>query len=72
LCYLVLFTDKEPISGWATGLKSLTGLCLGLGLGVIRVLPGKRDITLRAVPADKVANMIITSAWNATKTRYYT
>lgn len=69
---LVVFTDDEPISGWATSLKSVSGLCLGVGLGAIRVLLADPDVCATVVPADKVANMIITSAWHASKTRYCT
>jgi len=66
----VTFTYEEPISGWVTTLKSVPGLCLGIGLGAIHVVYVNKNISAEIVPADKVANMIITSAWHASKTRY--
>lgn len=42
---------------------------MGIGLGAIHVVYLNSDSYGEIVPADKVANMIITSAWHASKTR---
>lgn len=65
----VTFTQDEPIPGWATSLKSVPGLCLGVGLGAIHVVYGNKDTVALIISADKVANMIISSAWHASKSR---
>jgi len=69
---IVVFTQNEPIPGWATSLKSLPGLCMALGLGAIRIMYVNGDLCAEIIPADKVANIIITSAWHASKTRLET
>lgn len=68
--FTVVFTQEEPIPGWTSNLKSVPGLCLGIGLGAIHVVWANKDCYASIVPGDKVANLIITSAWHASKTRY--
>jgi len=65
----VTFTDKEPITGWANTMKSVPGLCIGLGLGAIHVVYLDPKIRVVLIPADNVSNMIITAAHHASKTR---
>lgn len=66
----VSFTGEEPMSGWATINDTTPGLCLAVGLGAVRVLYMSYDTPAVFAPADKVSNMVITSAWHASKTRY--
>ncbi|XP_060838330.1 fatty acyl-CoA reductase wat-like [Rhopalosiphum padi] len=66
---IVTFTDKEPITGWANTMKSVPGLCIGLGLGAIHVVYLDPKIRVVLIPADNVSNMIITAAHHASKTR---
>ncbi|XP_050423207.1 uncharacterized protein LOC126834987 [Adelges cooleyi] len=66
---IVVFTKDEPMAGWFTSMKSVPGLCLGVGLGVVRVVLLDNKVIAPIVPADKVANFIITSAWHASKRR---
>lgn len=65
----VMFTNEEPISGWAITMKSVPGLSIGLGLGAIHVVQADPNIRIIIIPADNVANMIITAAHHASKTR---
>ncbi|XP_050422292.1 fatty acyl-CoA reductase wat-like [Adelges cooleyi] len=64
---IVVFTQDEPIVGWFTNMSSVPGLCLGIGLGAIRVLLIDKDTPAVIVPADKVANLIISAVWHITK-----
>ncbi|XP_027845565.2 fatty acyl-CoA reductase wat-like [Aphis gossypii] len=66
---IVMFTNEEPISGWANTMKSVPGLSIGLGLGAIHVVQADPNIRTMIIPADNVANMIITAAHYASKTR---
>ncbi|VVC39114.1 Hypothetical protein CINCED_3A018395 [Cinara cedri] len=48
-------------------MKSVPGLCVGVALGVIHVFMANYSNPLFIMPADNVSNMIITSAWHASK-----
>jgi len=65
----VTFTNEEPIPGWLNTMKSVPGLCLGVGLGAIHVVHVDPKKYALIIPADHVANMIITAAHHASKTR---
>jgi len=65
----VTFTSEEPIPGWVNTMKSVPGLCIGVGLGAIHVVFGDPNVSALIIPADHVANMIITAAHFASKTR---
>lgn len=65
----VSFTNEEPIPGWVNTMKSVPGLSIGLGLGAIHVVQADPNIRAIIIPADNVANMIITAAHHASKTR---
>jgi len=64
-----MYTNEEPISGWVNTMKSVPGLCLGVGLGAIHVVYAGPNVNAIVIPADNVANMIITAAHHAYKTR---
>ena len=50
-------------------MKSVPGLCLGVGLGAIHVVLGDSKVRAIIMPVDNVANMIISAAHHASKTR---
>ncbi|XP_050427039.1 fatty acyl-CoA reductase wat-like isoform X4 [Adelges cooleyi] len=64
---IVTFTKDEPITGWFTNVNSVPGLCIGIIVGAIRVLLCDKDAPCVIVPADKVANLIITAVWQGSK-----
>ncbi|XP_050427037.1 fatty acyl-CoA reductase wat-like isoform X1 [Adelges cooleyi] len=64
---IVTFTKDEPITGWFTSVKSVPGLCTAIGIGAVRVLICDTDAPAVTVPADKVANLIITAVWQGSK-----
>ncbi|KAL5239952.1 hypothetical protein ACI65C_007362 [Semiaphis heraclei] len=66
---VVTFTNEEPITGWGTTMNSVPGLCMGVGLGAIHVVNVDPNVHAILMPADNVANMIITAAHHASKTR---
>jgi len=65
----VIFTHEEPIPGWVNMMKSVPGLCLGVGLGALHVVYVNPNSTAAIMPADNVANLIITAAHHTSKPR---
>lgn len=65
----VVYTNDEPIPGGVNTMKSVPGLCLGVGLGAIHVVYANPNRNAAIIPADNVANMIITAAHHASKPR---
>eukprot|EP00102_Acyrthosiphon_pisum_P013265 XP_008182779.1 PREDICTED: fatty acyl-CoA reductase 1 isoform X2 [Acyrthosiphon pisum] len=66
---IVMYTNEEPIPGWVNMMKSVPGLCMGVGLGAIHVVYVDPNVNGIMIPADNVANMIITAAHHVSKPR---
>jgi len=64
-----MYTNEEPVPGWVNMMKSVPGLGLGVGLGAIHVVYVDPTINVTIIPANNVANMIITAAHHASKPR---
>ncbi|XP_047364412.1 fatty acyl-CoA reductase wat-like [Vespa velutina] len=63
----VLATEKDPIVGWINNLYGLTGIAIGVSLGIIRVMNIYKELFHDIIPADYVVNNIIVSTWNTAK-----
>jgi hypothetical protein len=49
-------TWKEPYAGWIDNFNGPAGLSLAAGTGVMRVMPGDRDVLADIVPVDSVVS----------------
>lgn len=61
---IVISTAKEPISGWINNVYGPTGVVMGAGVGLIKVLHCDGDRVADMVPVDMVINNIIAVAWD--------
>ncbi|KAH8595419.1 male sterility protein-domain-containing protein [Bisporella sp. PMI_857] len=50
---------KYPIPGWVDSKADFAGLVLSFGMGILKVVNGRRDTKLDIVPVDKVASHLI-------------
>ncbi|XP_047364207.1 fatty acyl-CoA reductase wat-like isoform X1 [Vespa velutina] len=63
----VLAAEKDPIAGWINNFYGLTGVAIGVGLGIIRVMNINKELFHDIIPADYVVNNIIVSTWDTAK-----
>lgn len=68
--FLVISTYNEPVPGWVSNYAGINGVSIAAALGILRVLWTKH-IKLAMVPSDKVANIIVSSAWYTGITGYW-
>lgn len=61
---IVIPTYKEPVCGWIDNMYGPTGIVVGVGAGLLRVLYGKKDNLAELVPVDMCVNGILASAWD--------
>ncbi|KAK5638967.1 hypothetical protein RI129_013262 [Pyrocoelia pectoralis] len=61
---IVVGTAKAPIAGWIDNMYGVTGITVGIALGLIRTLHCKKDCLADIVPADYVINSAIAAAWS--------
>ncbi|KAJ8982209.1 hypothetical protein NQ317_013511 [Molorchus minor] len=62
---IVTSTFKEPVRGWLNNIYGPTGVVLGAGLGLLRVLHFDEELEANFVPVDMCVNSMIVSAWDA-------
>lgn len=60
-------TAEEPLSGYVGSCSGVTGLILGITMGVVRPLLTKPKLLMDIMPADYVVNNIIAAAWQTAK-----
>lgn len=63
-------TYREPINGWTDNLNGISGLVLGIGVGLVRTMPIKFNLRTEVVPVDLCCNAIICSAWDVARFQY--
>lgn len=61
---IVTTSAKEPMPGWIDNIYGVNGVAAGVGLGIIRTMPGNTEINAEIVPVDFVINNILCAAWN--------
>ncbi|XP_031330448.1 fatty acyl-CoA reductase wat-like [Photinus pyralis] len=61
---IVVATAKGPLAGWIDNMYGVTGITVGIALGLIRTLHCKKDCVADIVPADYVINSAIAAAWS--------
>jgi len=52
---------KEPMLGWTDTFSAAGGLSLGVGLGLVNSIRGRKEIVSDLIPVDMVTNAIIVS-----------
>ncbi|GLV35486.1 waterproof [Carabus blaptoides fortunei] len=65
---IVIGTYQEPIAGWTNGISGISGLSVGTGAGILRVIRVKNDSKCDLIPADMVVNSILATAWQRGQT----
>ncbi|KAB0790965.1 hypothetical protein PPYR_02765 [Photinus pyralis] len=60
---LVISTSREPVPGWVDNFMGITGLVIGLELGLLHVAMGNYYRVVDAVPADYVINNTLAVGW---------
>ncbi|KAB0791210.1 hypothetical protein PPYR_03010 [Photinus pyralis] len=62
---IILATANEPVSGWIDNFYGPTAVFLGVAMGIIRTVQCDENCVVDAVPADYLANTVISAAWMA-------
>ncbi|KAJ8707575.1 hypothetical protein PYW07_011252 [Mythimna separata] len=69
---VVVCSMYEPSPGWIdreTIMSSVIGFLFGVGLGLMHVLAGDRDLLVSYAPVDYVNNAIIAAGWDSIQNR---
>ena len=61
---IVIPTYKEPLQGWIDNMYGPTGIVLGVGAGLLRVLYIHKENRAEIVPVDLCVNSLIASAYD--------
>ncbi|KAK3928853.1 Fatty acyl-CoA reductase wat [Frankliniella fusca] len=61
---IVISTAREPIAGWINNVYGPTGVVMGAGVGLLKVLHCDGELRADMVPVDMVINNIIAAAWD--------
>ncbi|KAL0273819.1 UNVERIFIED_CONTAM: hypothetical protein PYX00_006400 [Menopon gallinae] len=64
---IVVATYKEPIRGWSDNIYGPTGVIVGAGTGVLRVIQGDTNNDANLVPVDMVVNGLIAAAYRVSE-----
>lgn len=60
----VLGCAKEPIAGWMDNVMGVTGMMIGVGVGIVRTVMVYENLITDIVPVDYAVNLIIAAAWD--------
>lgn len=61
---IVIPTYKEPVCGWIDNMYGPTGIIVGVGSGLLRVLYAFKKNVAELVPADMCVNALLAAAWD--------
>ncbi|KAJ8933768.1 hypothetical protein NQ314_013802 [Rhamnusium bicolor] len=61
---IVIATVREPVAGWIDNVYSATGVLLGVAVGLLRTLHGRKENHADMVPADYVVNSCLAATWD--------
>lgn len=64
---LVIGTAYEPIPGWIDNIYGPTGVVVGVGAGLMRVMLADPETVSDLVPVDLVVNSMLAAAWDRAK-----
>lgn len=60
---VVIATAKEPVAGWIDNHFGPTGIVVGVGAGLLRVVQVDKNLRAELVPVDLCVNSMIAAAW---------
>lgn len=60
---------KEPLPGWIDNWLGISGVMLGIGLGVIRIFPINPKLITDLLPVDYAVSLILAAAWDVATTK---
>lgn len=63
-------TLKEPVPGWIDNMYGPTGIVIGVGTGLLRVLYAKEANLANIVPVDMCVNSLLAAAWDVAVQSY--
>lgn len=63
-------TYKEPVCGWIDNMYGPTGIIVGVGSGLLRVLHAHEDNVAELVPVDMCVNSLLAAAWDVAEQQY--
>ncbi|XP_060533430.1 fatty acyl-CoA reductase wat-like [Cylas formicarius] len=66
---IVIATVKEPVAGWIDNIYGATGVLLGVAVGLLRSVHGKKENKADMVPADYVINSCLAALWDVATIR---
>lgn len=61
---IVIGTSEGPIKGWINNLYGPTGVVVGVGAGLLRVLHADEHMIADLVPVDMAVNALICTSWD--------
>uniref|UniRef100_A0A336L0D6 Fatty acyl-CoA reductase n=1 Tax=Culicoides sonorensis TaxID=179676 RepID=A0A336L0D6_CULSO len=67
---IVIPTCREPVVGWIDNHFGPTGIIVGVGAGLLRVIYVDKTINAEIVPVDMCVNSLLASGWDVANTRY--
>lgn len=65
--FLVLSTYKDPLKGWTDNFNGPVGVMIGVGLGIIHVMPCNKNIVCDNIPGDYCINACLTAIYDICK-----
>lgn len=68
--FAVIPSLKEPVPGWIDNMYGPTGIVVGVGTGLLRVLYAKETIQANIVPVDMCVNSMLAAAWDVSTQTY--
>lgn len=64
---IVIATYKEPVRGWSDNIYGPTGVIVGAGTGVLRVVLSDSETVANMVPVDMTVNGLIAAAYKVSE-----
>jgi alcohol-forming fatty acyl-CoA reductase len=64
---VVIPTYAEPVVGWIDNVYGPTGIIVGAGTGILRVLRCDEEIHAEIVPVDMCCNSMLACAWDVSQ-----
>lgn len=67
---IVIPTYREPVPGWIDNMYGPTGIIVGVGAGLLRVVQIVKENRAEIVPVDYCVNSLLATAWDVSMHKY--